>query len=108
MEEYDRNAPDSAVEKRKFLQEEQAAEKPEYINVTFQGDIELTAGQTYLFYANYNETHNRYELLGYEYGSRELDGFNTKTRSSNNQTTILSNDTNEKEDFETYVQKFLK
>ncbi|MEG0314039.1 MAG: hypothetical protein RR646_02120 [Erysipelotrichaceae bacterium] len=108
MAEYDRNAPTSAVEKRKQLQASSGKAEAQYMHVAFNGDIELLAGKTYLFYARFNETYNRYEILGYEYGSRIIEGFNAKARTANNEATILNNKTGEKENFDAYVQNYLK
>lgn len=107
MEEYDRNAPSEAVAKREYNRAQQGTKAADYMKVTFNDDIELTAGETYLFYANYNKEYDRYEIIGYEYGSRLLENFDPNAKTIADSVTILNNVTGQKESFSTYVKDYL-
>lgn len=104
LDEYNRNAPKSSVSKREHLQKGKSIR---YMSVKLADDIDLEVNKTYLIYATYNEEYNRYEIIGFEYGSREVTGYNEKTKTFRNSTTILNNHTNETESFEEYVNSYL-
>ncbi len=107
MEEYDRNAPSEAVAKREYNRTQQGTKAAEYMKVIFNDDIELTAGETYLFYANYNSEYDRYEIIGLEYGSRQLENFDSTAEVVADSVTILNNVTGQKDSFSTYVKDYL-
>lgn len=108
MEEYDRNAPSEAVAKREYNRSQQGTKAAEYMKVIFNNDIELTAGETYLFYANYNKEYDRYEIIGYEYGSRQLENYDSTAKVIADSVTILNNVTEQQESFSAYVNSFLE
>ena len=47
--------------------------KNKYIETVLQEDIEIKKGKTYLFYMNYSENLERYNLIIQRYGAREYD-----------------------------------
>lgn len=106
IDEFNRNAPELSVSRRERLQKEKNKEI-NYMNIKLINDIELEVNKTYLIYATYNEEYDRYEMIGFEYGSREVEGYNLKTRTLSDSATILNNETKETESFEEYVKSYL-
>lgn len=72
-----KNAPEDEKQKHNKLRA-QAGKSPidkseEWIEVREEGDIELNAGETYLFFATYDEERQAYFLTGFEYGALLLE-----------------------------------
>lgn len=106
LEEYDRNASPETLEKRQFLRNQSNETPKNYIHAVFKDDIDLEAGQTYIFYALYVTENNEYAIQGFQYGTREIDNFQANTRSSQSDATILNNVTGEKESLDDYLQTY--
>lgn len=106
LEEYNRNAPQESVSKKEYLQKESNTEV-KYMNVKFTNDIALETNKTYLIYATYNEEYDRYEIIGFAYGSREVQGVHSKTRTVSDEATIVNNETGQTESFKEYVDTYL-
>ena len=75
-------------------------------------DINIEEGKTYLVYLNYNENAGVYEILGLKYGLREIN----IPQEKNNITLIdldfgnigiKNNDTNEYENLQEYIDKYI-
>lgn len=57
---------------------------------TFKNDIDLEAGQTYLFYVIYSDELKDYVIQGFQYGTCEIDNIQTNTKSTRSDATILN------------------
>ena len=83
-----------------------------YFNIIREFDINIEEGKTYLVYLNYNENAGVYEILGLKYGLREIN----IPQERNNITLIdldfgnigiKNNDTNEYENLQEYIDKYI-
>lgn len=79
LEEKERAKNDfpEAIEKANYLRE-QSGKGPvetsnELVEVKANGDIYLSAGEVYLFYANWDSEWKKYTLNGFEYGALKLE-----------------------------------
>jgi hypothetical protein len=73
IQEYDRNAPASISEKVENLQQRTNTETPLFIKAFMYGDTDVECEKKYLFYATYEEKYNRFSLIGFQYGSLEIE-----------------------------------
>lgn len=112
MEEYDKNQPAAAVEKRRELMAEAGIDPAEiYINLHFEDDPDIEEGKVYLCYLNYVESLDRYEILGLEKGLRELNipkasKVSDKTYNPTDYK-ILNNTTGKYESLNDYIQTYI-
>lgn len=115
MSNWEKTQPQAANEKRNYLREQSGIEIDKdntYINIKLGNDIELETGKTYLAYLNYNETFDKYEIVGLGNGLREVNVEqqinNVKTRNiknNNSDLKIKNNATGEWESLNTYVSE---
>ncbi|GAB2021002.1 hypothetical protein RyT2_00750 [Pseudolactococcus yaeyamensis] len=72
-----KNAPEDERQKHNRLRAQSGKssidQSEEWIEVREEGDIELHAGETYLFFATYDEKRQAYFLIGFEYGALLLE-----------------------------------
>lgn len=105
LDEFLKNAPQERIDKFNALEEENG--EIQYIHSVIGNDIDLDAGTTYLFYANYDADYDRYFINGYEYGTREVDGY-SKNGSARSAVKIKDNTTGEYQSFREYYDSYLK
>lgn len=83
-----------------------------YFNIIREFDINIEEGKTYLAYLGYNEKEDVYEIVGLKYGLRELyipqekDYISLKELDFNN-IGLKNNDTNEYENLQEYIDKYI-
>lgn len=106
VNEFLRNAPKERVEKIKSLS--QGNENYTYIKSYMLGDIDIESGKSYLFYAKHHKDTDRYFIIGYEGGTREIISENTKNLYSLDNTNLKNNVTGEYEDLQNYIDVYLK
>lgn len=75
IEDYEKTDDPQAIEKREYLRKEanrQVDKKNEYYDFLIGNDVEIEAGKTYLAYMTYHENLNKYEIIGFGTGFREI------------------------------------
>lgn len=74
--EYEKDAPAEMVaneeKHRKASGNENIDKNANFYEWKEEGDIDIEAGKTYIFFAMYNEETGYYNILGAQYGSREI------------------------------------
>lgn len=84
VEEYEKFAPKEMVENnekhRKSAGQERIDKANTYLDFTYENDIKLEAGKTYLFFSMYDENTGVYAIDGVQYGTRELYQTETKAK----------------------------
>ena len=74
--EYEKDAPAEMVaneeKHRKASGNENIDKNANFYEWKEDGDIDIEAGKTYIFFAMYNEETGYYNILGAQYGSREI------------------------------------
>ncbi len=83
-----------------------------YFNLIREFDINIEEGKTYLLYLSYNEHEDVYEILGLKYGLREINIPQEKDTISLinvdfSKLELKNNDTNEFENLQEYIDKYI-
>lgn len=111
---YEKNAPKEMVENddqhRKASGNEEIDKENTYTQFYYNNDIELEAGKTYVFFANYVPETDMYVVDGVQYGTREIvnesgiSGFSTMP--SEETLKIKDNDKNTFSSYEEFKQAY--
>ncbi len=114
MSNWEKTQPQAANDKRNHLREQSGTEIDKdntYINIKLGNDIELEIGKTYLAYLNYNETFDKYEMVGLGNGLREvnieqqINSVKKRNIKNNSDLNIKNNTTGEWESLNKYVSE---
>lgn len=111
---YEKADDPQAIEKRDYLRKQanqQVDKENEYYDILMGNDVKIEAGKTYLAYMTYHENINKYEIIGFGTGFREVNmpvqkAFTLKEYDLNDYS-IKNNDTGEFESLSAYINENL-
>lgn len=78
--------PPAMAEKLEKSRDKNSSVGQQYIDTTFEGDFQLTAGESYLVYKVYSEDLNSYTMIGFQAGALQL------TQSIHNSKNVINED----------------
>ena len=116
--EYEKDAPAEMVaneeKHRKASGNENIDKNANFYEWKEEGDIDIEAGKTYIFFAMYNEETGYYNILGAQYGSREISSGEANDKDDKismnaldkNELKLKNNDSGKYESLKEFIDKY--